>query len=100
MNYEDSVFGMDVIFAVTKADEPYSLPKVVSSPEISEDFTEFKSSIEKETDYFVSSFYDKATINQYTDFYNSYILKEMQDEDTDNTLDENNSADNKSSPSY
>lgn len=77
MNYEDSVFGMDIIFAITAADEPYVMPKVKLNQELNNEFINLMSSQEGEIDYFVSNFYDQSIKRNYTNFHKTCMLKEI-----------------------
>lgn len=92
MNYEDTVFGMDLIIAITSAEEPYLLPKRTLSQEISPDFVELMSSHEKEMVDFVSGFYDQMIKQYYTGFFKTCLLKEIQCKNISNNSDNNTDA--------
>lgn len=77
MNYEDTVFGMDLVLAVTSVGEPYVLPKSTGNQVLNADFVELMSSQEGDVDYFVSNFYDHTIEKTYTNFYKTCLLKEI-----------------------
>lgn len=98
MNYEDTVFGMDLILAITGADEPCLVPNKTLSQEISPNFLELMSSNEKEMVDFVSGFYDQMVKKYYTDFHKTCQLKEIQSQNNINTDEAHKSKEDVSLP--
>lgn len=81
MNYEDHVFGMDFVIAVTSLDEPYLLSREVLNQEINKEHIEKMTVLEEEANYFMANFYNQPLSKNYSNLSKTCLVKNIYSED-------------------
>jgi len=65
MNYETNSFGMDVLYSITAKGEPYLEYPLHEEKQVNENFVQNMIKIEKETDQFLSEYYESNVEKRY-----------------------------------
>jgi len=82
MNYENNSFGLDILIVILAKGEPYKDNTEGFGDELGEDFLQLMTAKEKETEYFLSTYYNMSIFQQYTNLDKICQVKELyQDED-------------------
>lgn len=78
MNYEDTVFGLDIVLAITGVGEPYLLPKQMLKQDLNINFVDLRSAQERECSYFATTFYEESVNQCYTNIYKICTIREIE----------------------
>jgi len=78
MNYETNSFGMDVLYSITAKGEPYLKYPLHEEKHVNENFVQNMIKIEKETDQFLSEYYESNLEKRYCHFDKICRIKEVE----------------------